>query len=42
MKALLWEGQVEDILQECRSHLQEVGDPAKHLISYYTNNLERF
>ena len=41
MKALLWEGQVEDILRECRSHVQQVGDPAKHLISYYTNNLER-
>ena len=41
MKALLWEGQIEDILQECRSLLKQVGQPAERLISYYTNNLAR-
>jgi hypothetical protein len=41
MKALLWDGQVEDVLRECRAHLQRVGEPVKRLISYYTNNLER-
>jgi hypothetical protein len=41
MKTLLWDGQIEDILKECRSHLKQVGHPAKRLISYYTNNLDR-
>jgi hypothetical protein len=41
MKALLWEGQIEDILQECRSLLQQIGQPAQRVITYYTNNLER-
>jgi hypothetical protein len=41
MKTLLWEGQIEDIIQECRSLLMPVGYPAERLISYYTNNLER-
>lgn len=41
MKALLWEGEVEDIIQECRTVLDQVGHPAERLISYYTNNLER-
>ncbi|MCK5683875.1 ISKra4 family transposase [bacterium] len=41
MKELLWNGKVEPIIQECRTLLEQVGDPAKHLISYYTNNLER-
>ena len=41
MKTLLWEGQIEDIIQECRSLLKQVGQPAERLISYYTNNLER-
>jgi len=41
MKTLLWDGQIEDILKECRSHLAQVGYPAERLVSYYTNNLER-
>ena len=41
MKSLLWNGEAEDILQECRTHLKQVGHPAERLISYYTNNLER-
>jgi hypothetical protein len=41
MKTLLWEGQIEDIIQECRSLLKSIGQPAERLISYYTNNLER-
>lgn len=41
MKALLWEGQIEDIIQECRSLCQQVGPPAERLISYYTNNFNR-
>jgi len=41
MKTLLWAGQIEDIIQECRSLLNQVDQPAKRLISYYTNNLER-
>jgi hypothetical protein len=41
MKTLLWEGQIEDILQEGRTLLPQVGHPAERLISYYTNNLQR-
>lgn len=41
MKNLLWEGQIEDILKECRSYLQQLGSPVERLISYYTNNLTR-
>jgi hypothetical protein len=41
MKPLLWEGQIEEIIQECRSLLKQVGHPAERLISYYTNNLDR-
>jgi len=40
MKTLLWEGQIEDIIQECRSLFNQVGRPAERMISYYTNNLE--
>ena len=36
MKTLLWEGQIEVIIQECRSLFKQVGCPAKRLISYYT------
>jgi hypothetical protein len=41
MKTCLWEGKIEDIIQECRSLFKQVGRPAERLISYYTNNLER-
>ena len=41
MKTLLWDGQIVDILKECRSHLKQVGHPAERLISYFTNNLDR-
>ena len=41
MKTLLWEGQIEDILQEGRTLLPQVGHPAERLISYYSNNLQR-
>jgi hypothetical protein len=41
METLLWQGDVEHIIRECRSLLQIVGEPAQRLISYYTNNLER-
>jgi hypothetical protein len=41
METLLWQGEVEVILQECHSLVQIVGQPAQRLISYYTNNLER-
>jgi len=41
MKTCLWEGQIEDIIQECRALLKQVGRPAERLITYYTNNLER-
>lgn len=41
MQNLLWNGQIEEIIQECRSLLKQVGYPAERLISYYANNLER-
>ena len=41
MKNLLWDGQIEAILKECRAHLAQVGYPVERLISYYSNNLER-
>jgi Uncharacterised protein family (UPF0236) len=41
MKTLLWNGEVEDVIQKCRTLLDQVGYSADRLISYYTNNLER-
>jgi hypothetical protein len=41
MKTFLWEGQIEEIIQACRSLLKQIGRPAERLISYYTNNLHR-
>jgi hypothetical protein len=41
MKTLLWEGQIEAIIQACRALVKQVGQPAQRLISYYTNNLQR-
>ena len=41
MKKILWDGEIKYIIQECRTLLEKVGDSARRLISYYTNNLER-
>jgi hypothetical protein len=41
MKALLWEGQVATIIQQCQRLPKRVGELAHKLISYYTNNQER-
>jgi hypothetical protein len=41
MKKLLWKGQIEAIIQKCRTLLDQVGEPARRLISYYSNNIER-
>ncbi|MBT3714397.1 MAG: ISKra4 family transposase [Anaerolineae bacterium] len=38
---LLWEGEVETIIKECQTLVKEIGEPAKRLISYYSNNQER-
>ena len=32
MKTLLWDGEVENIIQECRTRLDRVGYPAERLI----------
>lgn len=41
MKTLLWEGQVELVINACRTLQNQVGHAAERLISYYTNNLDR-
>jgi hypothetical protein len=41
MKKFLWDGDIETIIQECRTLLDQVGPPAERLISYYSNNQER-
>jgi hypothetical protein len=41
MKALLWEGEVEAVIQVAQTALTTVGGPAQRLITYYQNNLER-
>ena len=41
MKDLLWEGQVERVIQTCQKIQGAVGEPAQRLITYYGNNLER-
>jgi hypothetical protein len=41
MKTFLWDGDVEVIIQECRTLLDQVGHPTERLISYYSNNQER-
>ncbi len=34
-------GEVETIIKECQTLVKEIGEPAKRLISYYSNNQER-
>jgi hypothetical protein len=41
MKALLWEGQVETVIQTCQKIRGPVAEPIHRLITYYGNNLER-
>jgi hypothetical protein len=41
MKALLWEGEVEAVIQACQDKLAKAGTPAQRLITYYTHNQER-
>jgi len=41
METLLWEGQVERILQKIRKLPKRVGAPAEQLLSYYSNNRQR-
>jgi len=41
MKKLLWEGEIEIIIQRCRILLEKIGQPVLRLISYYSNNIER-
>ena len=41
MKELLWEGEVQAVIQICQCVLDSVGSPAHKLISYYANNQQR-
>ena len=41
MKKLLWEGEIEIIIQRCRMLLDKLGEPVVRLISYYSNNIKR-
>lgn len=41
MKALVWEGQVETVIQTCQKIRGPVAEPIHRLITYYGNNLER-
>ena len=41
MKALLWDGQVEKIIDECQALVKTVGLPAQKLVTYYSNNQAR-
>jgi len=41
MKALLWEGEVEAVIQAAQEVLAAVGGPAQRLITYYQHNAER-
>jgi hypothetical protein len=41
MKAFLWEGEVEVVIQTCQKLLAKVGPPAQRLMTYYSNNQER-
>jgi hypothetical protein len=41
MKALLWEGEVEAVIQAAQEVLAVVGGPAQRLITYYQHNAER-
>ena len=41
MKALLWEGEVEQVIAACQAELATIGAPAQKLITYYQHNRER-
>ncbi len=41
MEKFLWKGEIETLISECQSLVGKVGEPAKRLISYYSNNIER-
>ena len=41
MERVLWNGEVETIIEECQTLVKKIGEPAKRLISYYENNCER-
>jgi len=41
MKKLLWDGQIESIIQRCHALLEKLGQPVLRLLSYYSNNIER-
>lgn len=41
MKAFLWEGEVQVVIQTCQDRLAEAGAPVQRLITYYRNNQER-
>ena len=41
MKTLLWEGDVESVIQTCQPLVDQAEVPVKRLLSYYQNNLER-
>lgn len=41
MKAFLWEGEVEVVIQACQNLLAQAGPAAQRLMTYYRNNQER-
>jgi len=41
MKALLWEGEVEQVIAACQAELATIGAPVQKLITYYQHNRER-
>ena len=41
MQSLLWDGNVEEVIHECRLCQTNSPDSKKSLISYYTNNMHR-
>lgn len=41
MEKSLWDGEIETLITECQTLVGKIGEPAKRLISYYSNNLER-
>lgn len=41
MKAFLWEGEVDIVIQACQELLTKAGAPAQRLITYFSNNQER-
>jgi hypothetical protein len=41
MKAFLWEGEVEVVIQTCQNLQVKAGAAVQRLITYYRNNKER-